>query len=347
MVLGPVVTGPRRPVISVCIANYNGEHLLAECIDSVLAQQVVADIEIIVHDDASSDSSLDVLRTHYPQVKVIPSKHNVGFCIANNRMAAIATGQYLLLLNNDAALFQDAIAALLCAARGQQPQGILTLPQFDWKTGRLVDYGCLLDPFYNPAPNRDPQRRDVAYVIGACLFLPRTLWRQLGGFPEWMESIAEDMYVCCLARLRGLPVQVTAGSGYRHQQGASFGGNRASSDGLRPSLRRRRLSERNKSYVLYLCTPAPWLWALLPLHLMLLLLEGAIIALARGRLQILREVYGNVPRALWSQRSRLLPLRRRLQQERTIPSRAYYRGFRLVPQKLALLLRHGLPRITD
>ena len=124
-----------RPVVSVCIANYNGEQLLVDCIDSVLAQYGGTTIEIIVHDDASSDDSVALLRASYPQVEVLASSDNVGFCIANNRMAAAAHGRYLLLLNNDAALYPDAIESLLTEADAQHHAGILTLPQYDWKTG--------------------------------------------------------------------------------------------------------------------------------------------------------------------------------------------------------------------
>ena len=208
----PALNRPAAPVCSVCIANYNGMALLADCLESVLAQLGGLSIEIIVHDDASTDDSVAWLREKYPQVELLDSAQNVGFCISNNRMATYARGEYILLLNNDAALYPDALSTLLDAAGLQSPPGILTLPQYDWATGVLVDRGCLLDPFYNPIPNLDPKRTDVAMAIGACLWLPRNLWHELGGFPEWMESIAEDLYLCCLARTRGIPVQTTVSS---------------------------------------------------------------------------------------------------------------------------------------
>ncbi len=236
-----------QPTISICIANYNGEAVLVDCIDSLLAQQGQIALEILVHDDASTDNSINLLRERYPQERfaylhIIESSENVGFCISNNRMAAQAKGEYLLLLNNDAALAPDALQTLLEAAQAQTPQGILTLPQHDWQSGELVDRGDLLDPFYNPIPNLDPARRDVAMVIGACLWIPRTLWENLGGFPEWFESIAEDMQLCCHARLAGYPVQVTEASFYSHRQGASFGGNRVNANRLTTTYRRRRIS---------------------------------------------------------------------------------------------------------
>ncbi len=54
------------PVCSVCIANFNGETLLEACLDSVIEQQGGIAFEILVHDDASTDGSLDLLRTRYP-----------------------------------------------------------------------------------------------------------------------------------------------------------------------------------------------------------------------------------------------------------------------------------------
>ncbi|WP_246265995.1 glycosyltransferase family 2 protein [Aromatoleum diolicum] len=334
---------PTAPVCSICIANYNGEALLADCIDSVLEQDCDFAFEILVHDDASSDRSLQLLRERYPQVEVIESAQNVGFCIANNRLARRARGEYLLLLNNDAALAPDALATLLQHAQRQSPPGILTLPQYDWLTGELVDRGCLLDPFYNPVPNLDATRTDVAMVIGACLWIPLALWQELDGFPEWFESIAEDMYLCCRARLAGFPVHVTSISGYRHRQGISFGGNRATGGRLASTYRRRRLSERNKTFVLALCTPAPWIWLVLPLHLVALATEGALLAIAKREPRIWREIYANVYRSLMQKSEHLRHERTRIQQTRASSAREYSNCFVPMPRKLELAVKHGLP----
>ena len=102
------LAGTANPIVSVCVANFNGEHLLSDCIDSVLAQECDAAIEILVHDDASTDGSVALLRTRYPQVHVLASNDNVGFCVGNNRMVERARGEYILLRNNDAALAPDA-----------------------------------------------------------------------------------------------------------------------------------------------------------------------------------------------------------------------------------------------
>ena len=64
------------PLISVCIANYNGEEIIADCIESVLRQENAPEFEILVHDDGSTDGSLQVLEK-YPSVQVIKSAANV------------------------------------------------------------------------------------------------------------------------------------------------------------------------------------------------------------------------------------------------------------------------------
>ncbi|HQS03948.1 MAG TPA: glycosyltransferase family 2 protein [Halothiobacillus sp.] len=333
---------------SVCIANYNGESVLIDCIESVLAQQGEQSVEIIIHDDASTDASLALIKTRYPsaqypQIRLIESAENAGFCLSNNRMAAVAQGEYILLLNNDAALAPDAISTLFDAAQQQSMQGILTLPQIDWQTDTLVDRGCLLDPFYNPVPNLDPTRTDIAMAIGACLWIPRGLWHKLGGFPTWFESIAEDMQLCCQARLWGYPVQVAKASHYRHRQGTSFGGNRVDNHRLVTTYRRRRLSERNKTYVMILCTPALRLALTLPLHLVLMAFEGALISLLKRDSRPWKEIYAPVFAALWQRRLQLNNARAAIQAQKN--TRDYGRAFSWLPHKLILLWRHGVPKI--
>ena len=329
------------PRISVCIANYNGEHLLRDCIDSVLAQDAGVVVEILVHDDASQDGSLALLAKAYPQVRVVASDANVGFCVANNRMVEQARGEFVLLLNNDAMLDAGALRAFLSEAR-HIGDAILTLPQYDWATDALVDRGCLLDPFYNPIPNLNPARQDVAYVIGACLWSPRRLWHELGGFPEWFGSLAEDMFLCCAARLRDVPVRCIDGSSYRHRQGASFGGNRADG-GLCTTYRRRALSERNKTWVMLACTPGLIVWPLLVLHLTLLYAEGVIVSMLRRDARLWREVYRSILPDVLAFNAEWTALRQRMQAARTATRRRWWRAVVWIPRKLALLWRYGVP----
>lgn len=340
----PGLNTPLHPRVSVCIANFDGEVLLPACIDSVLTQSTNAAIEILVHDDCSRDASVRILREHYPSVHVLASDENVGFCISNNRMVARARGDFVLLLNNDAALAPDAIGHLLEMAELMGHPALLTLPQLDWESGTLVDRGCLLDPFLNPIPNLDANQDEIAFVIGACLWCPRETWHALGGFPEWMESIGEDLYLCNLARLRGIPVRVLRKSHYRHRQGASFGGNRADG-GLRTSIRRRRLSERNKTRALIVLAPGPTMWPLLAMHLFALAGEGFVLSLIRLDTTLFREIYLPAIATPFRECGVLRKRRRDVQESRTVSVRKWFSAVRWQLRKLAMLRIYGIPTV--
>lgn len=333
-----------EPLCSVLVANFNGEHLLTHCLDSIRAQITSSPIEVIVHDDASVDRSLEILAT-YPEAQVLRSEVNVGFCVANNRMAAAARGRYLLLLNNDAELLDDALATLLSLAGEQPGDAVLSLPQYDRESGSLVDRGARIDPFCNPVPITDKRSSDAAMVIGACLWIPKRAWDALGGFPEWMESLGEDLYLCSAARLRGWPVRVAASSGYRHRQGASFGGNRPTGGRLASTYRRRFLSESNKTAVLATCTPGLVVWVLLTLHLPLLVLEGIVLAVLLRDTDVWRRVYWASLKRTLRQRHALCRVRRELQATRNTTIRSYFRQVTWMPGKLRLLLRYGVPSL--
>ncbi len=348
-------SGAAGITVTVCIANYNGMAVIDDCLRSVLAQILTPEaddprappikIDIIVHDDASTDDSPAHVRRHYPQVRLIAATENVGFCIANNRMVAAAAGDYLLLLNNDAALYPDALRTLARRARELARPAVLGLPQHDAANGALIDIGSTFDPFLNPIPDLRPTPQEAGMIIGACLWLPRVLWNDIGGFPEWFDSLAEDMYLCCVARLYGHPVEALRASGFRHWVGASLGGGKVLDNRLSTTSRRRILSERNKCYVMVLCYPAPLLQLVLPVHLVLLMVEGAILAALKCSSGLFTTIYLNVPISLWRERRRLVRDRQAIQSGRRISAAAFFTPFQWMPHKLRLLLRHGMPEI--
>ena len=334
----------KKAVCTVCIANFNGKEVIEDCLRSVFAQDCDFLFEVIVHDDASSDDSMDIVRERYPMVKVIASEENVGFCISNNRMVEIATGQNILLLNNDAVLFPDALRTLHEHTARELNAGIVGLSQYDIGTKKLIDMGSLCDLFLNPIPNLDSTRRDVAMVCGACLWISTELWIELGGLPAWFGSLAEDMHLCTLARLRGHPVQVLPISGYFHHAGKSLGGGRVQDDNrLVTNINRRVLSERNKSRVMILTYPAPLLQIVLPIHLFFLVFEGVLLAVIKWDRDLFYDIYLSCLQSLWSQREILFQLRREIQVERKINCRSFLYPFQILPYKLRLLYRHGMP----
>ena len=339
------ITKGIEPVCSVCIANFNGRNVLEACLNSVVRQDFIHPIEIIVHDDASTDGSADIISKKYPKIRLMRSANNVGFCISNNRMVAMAKGRYILLLNNDAELCENALATFYDFAESESECGIIGLPQYDMQTGRLIDIGSLLDPFLNPIPNKNSLRRNVAAVSGACMWFPKRLWNELGGFPEWFESIAEDTYLCCLTRLKGYPVIALSKSGFKHWIGKSLGGGRVVQNALQTTYRRRALSERNKSYVMLMCYPAPILQLILPLHLLFLLGEGFVLSMVKRDFRIWERIYKSCLQSLWQERNCIADHRQSIQKGKVITLRQFIQPFRCFPHKIRLLFEHGIPTI--
>lgn len=104
--------------LSVIIVNYNVKYYLDQCILSVLRafEEMNTPAEIIVVDNHSADGSVDYLEQRYPQklypmVRFVRSAHNLGFARANNIAIRQSRGEYVLLLNPDTIVGEDALKA--------------------------------------------------------------------------------------------------------------------------------------------------------------------------------------------------------------------------------------------
>lgn len=87
--------------VSVIIVNWNTKQMLLDCIESLIKETHKYTMEIIVVDNASADGSPDAVRKHYPEIKLIVNKANLGFSKANNIGIKAATGRYVCLCNSD------------------------------------------------------------------------------------------------------------------------------------------------------------------------------------------------------------------------------------------------------
>jgi GT2 family glycosyltransferase len=251
-----------------------------------------------------------------------------------------------MLLNNDAKLFPNALSTLYdYAIKKEDTACILGLPQYNAITGTLIDFGSLLDPFLNTIPNLNSKKSEVGMIIGACMWLPKGLWEEFGGFLEYFHSMGEDIYICCLARLYGYKVKIIQNSGFWHRVGNSFGGGKIVKNKLSTSKKRRSLSERNKSYVIILTYPSLLFSVIFPLHILLLMLEGIVITVIKKDPSLWRSVYWHCLRSQWINRHLLYRMRKRIQNHRRISERKFLAPFVFIHQKLWMIIKHGLPEI--
>lgn len=96
--------------VSIIIVAWNVRKLLHDCLKSVYDQTEGVDFEVIYVDNASEDGSVDMVTKEFPNIKVIKNAENRGFIKANNQGIEVAQGRYVLLLNSDTVVLDNAIA---------------------------------------------------------------------------------------------------------------------------------------------------------------------------------------------------------------------------------------------
>lgn len=95
--------------VSIIIVNYNTKKLLKNCLTSIYAHTKDIAFEIIVSDNGSTDGSIQMINENFPLVVLIENKINLGFGAANNKGLSIAKGKYILYLNSDTVLLNNAV----------------------------------------------------------------------------------------------------------------------------------------------------------------------------------------------------------------------------------------------
>jgi GT2 family glycosyltransferase len=114
------------PLFSVIILNWNGRHLLEECLSSIHSQ-TFRDFETIVVDNGSTDGSVDWVKECWAEsVSPVALPSNLGFAGGNNAGIRLARGRYVILLNNDTAVDPGWLAALDDAVRRHPDAGMFT-----------------------------------------------------------------------------------------------------------------------------------------------------------------------------------------------------------------------------
>jgi GT2 family glycosyltransferase len=119
---------PESPLFSVIVLNWNGKHLLEECLET-LHSQTFRDFEIVVVDNGSTDGSVGWVKERCAgQVRVVELPENRGFAEGNNAGIRASQGIYVILLNNDTAVDPGWLAAI-AGAIGRHPEAGMFTPK--------------------------------------------------------------------------------------------------------------------------------------------------------------------------------------------------------------------------
>ncbi len=236
-------------LVQIIIPNYNGEKLLGPCLESIFRQSF-KDYEVLVVDDASSDSSLELLKK-YP-VRVIENKENLGFAGSVNVGLQNSRGKYSLLLNNDVILCEDFLENIVEAMNS--PEIFSVSPKMlRYKEPGLIDdagddytvFGWIYkrgDGF----PRRFFDKRASVFSACAGAGLYRSdVFNEIGLFDEAHYAYLEDVDVGWRARIQGYENIYEPEAVCYHIGSATLAG------GQRYSYQKVELSARNNIYIIY------------------------------------------------------------------------------------------------
>jgi GT2 family glycosyltransferase len=233
--------------LSIITVSFNTREILTNCIKSIVKYTKGITYEIIVVDNDSKDGSIErikELEKKYPQVRFVDAKANVGFGKANNLGAKKAKGEYLLLLNSDTLIFDNAIKESLDNLKKLSDVGVYSckllnadktvqasgghFPTFGnvfaWQffIDDLPFIGSLI-PSFHPQLSSYNRNRQMDWITGAFMIIPKDVYDQVDGFDENIFMYTEEMELCFRLRKLGYKTVYQISPSIIHLGGASGG----------------------------------------------------------------------------------------------------------------------------
>ena len=203
------------PSVSLVILNWNGRFLLEQYLPSFLALEY-PNYQIVLVDNGSTDDSVAYVAKHFPQIKLIAHKENLGFASGLNLAITKIDSDIVVLLNNDVEVRPDWLRALISPLKADNSIGIagckLLYP--DGKTiqhaGASLTYPLALSHHYyyqEIDTGQADERRDVEYVTGAAMAITRPVIDAIGLLDEaFSPYYYEEVDYCYRARKAGFRI---------------------------------------------------------------------------------------------------------------------------------------------
>lgn len=222
--------------IAVVILNWNGKKLLEEFLPSVVKYSEEATIYIA--DNASTDDSISFLRTNYPNLKIIQNKGNFGYARGYNEALKSVEEDIYVLVNSDIEVTKDWLIPAIKLFDNDPKTAILQPKILDYKNKTHFEYagaaGGFIDKYGFPfcrgrifetiEEDKGQYNTDIDlfWASGACFFIRKEIYRDLGGFDEDFFAHQEEIDLCWRAFNKNYKVRFCSDSVVYHVGGATL-----------------------------------------------------------------------------------------------------------------------------
>ncbi len=229
--------------VSILIVTYKCRDEARECLRSLYEQPLGVQFETLVLDNDSGDGTVDMVASEFPLATLVALDDNIGFASGVNRLAELARGEFVLLLNPDTVVHPGSVEQLVAFARERPRHGLYggrtvnpdgtPHPASCWgkpTLWSLVCFASMLSTAFKSSRLFDPESlgnwerdsvREVDIVTGCLLLAPRTLWHELDGFDERFFMYGEDADLALRAAALGYRPAITPSAVITHEIGAS------------------------------------------------------------------------------------------------------------------------------
>lgn len=218
--------------LGVVIVNYNGRDYIADCLASVLASSRVPDLVVVV-DNASTDSSAEIIASAFAGVTLVRNPVNTGFTGGSNtgiRLCLSAGADAVVLLNPDTVVERDALAALADGSE-RHPRSLVGPRLLMYDDPSIVNsYGTRISWWRGRiAGTREGATRSagdarVGVLSGCCLLLTRHAIEEIGLLDEDYFLYFEDADLAVRAESLGYQLWVVPDSRVLHRESQATGG---------------------------------------------------------------------------------------------------------------------------
>jgi N-acetylglucosaminyl-diphospho-decaprenol L-rhamnosyltransferase len=232
--------------LDVVIVGYRSRELLRECLDSLRAHPPTGPMTVVVVDNASADGTPQMMASEFPEVELIASTRNLGFAAATNLGASRGSAPFLLALNPDTAVTEDALDKVI-AVLESHPEVAVVGPRLERPDGSIDHAGrrsfptplSALGHFSGLGRRSGASGRLAAYrapevesgpvdaVNGAFMLMRRSAFEAAGGFDEDYWMYMEDLDLSYRLAQEGWQSWYEPAATVMHVKGGTVGGERS------------------------------------------------------------------------------------------------------------------------